>query len=163
MERLRIGNGFDVHAFADNRELILGGKKIPHEKGLLGHSDADVLVHAISDSLLSAAALGDIGFHFPDSDIKFKGISSISILREVYSLLLKNNISIINIDSTVICESPKISPHIAEIKQNISEALGGLSAERIGVKGTTTERLGFTGRGEGIAAIAVSLIQTGAH
>ena len=163
MENLRIGNGFDVHAFADNRELVLGGKKILHEKGLLGHSDADVLVHAIADSLLSAASLGNIGIHFPDSDMKFKGISSITILREVYSLLLKNNISIINIDSTVICESPQISPHVVEIKQNISKALGGLSTERIGVKGTTTERLGFTGREEGIAVIAVSLIWVDTH
>ena len=163
MENLRIGNGFDVHVFADNRELVLGGKKITHERGLLGHSDADVLIHAIVDSLLSAASLGDIGLHFPDSDTKFKGMSSISILREVYSLLLKNNISIINIDSTVICESPQISPHVADIKQNISEALGGLNAERIGVKGTTTEKLGFTGREEGIAAIAVSLIRVGVH
>jgi len=129
----------------------------------LGHSDADVLVHAIADSLLSAASLGDIGLHFPDSDMSLKGISSISILRGVYSLLLESGISIINIDSTVICESPKILPYAAEIKQNISEALGCLSTERIGVKGTTTERLGFTGRGEGIAAIAVSLIRVDRH
>lgn len=159
MENLRIGNGFDAHAFLEGRELVLGGKKIPHEKGLLGHSDADVLLHAIMDALLSAAALGDIGVLFPDSDARYKNISSIVLLGEVYSLLQKNNMRIINIDSTVICESPKIAAHVYDMKQNISMALGGLAPERIGIKGTTTEGLGFTGRGEGIAAMAAALLR----
>lgn len=158
MKNLRIGTGFDVHAFASGKELILGGKKITHEFGLLGHSDADVLTHAIMDALLSASSLGDIGTLFPDSDPKYKGASSIALLEEIFEMLVRKNIEIINIDSTLICELPKIAPHAADIKSNISTALGGLDTSRIGIKGTTTEKLGFTGRGEGIAAQAAVLL-----
>ena len=158
MKNLRVGTGFDVHAFASGRDLVLGGKKIDHKLGLLGHSDADVLIHAIMDALLSAASLGDIGLLFPDSSEKYKGISSINLLKEVYAKLVQAKAEIINIDATVICESPKIYPHINDIKENISEALGGLEPSRIGIKGTTTEKLGFTGREEGIAAQAAVLL-----
>ena len=158
MENIRVGTGYDVHAFAEDRDLILGGVKIDYELGLLGHSDADVLVHAIMDSLLGAANLGDIGRNFPDNDNKYKGISSIELLRQVNDLLLKKGITIINIDSVVICERPKIKDYADKMKLNISAALNGLSVDRIGIKGTTTEKLGFTGRGEGIAAQAVSLV-----
>lgn len=157
IENLRVGTGFDVHAFAAGRELILGGKKIEHEVGLLGHSDADVLVHAIIDALLGAAALGDIGSLFPDNDSAYKNVSSIFLLREVNNILINNKIKIINIDSTIICESPKISPHVSDMKTNISRALN-IESARIGIKGTTTERLGFTGRQEGIAAQAAVLL-----
>jgi 2-C-methyl-D-erythritol 2,4-cyclodiphosphate synthase len=159
MQNIRVGIGYDVHAFAKGRSLILGGVKIDYELGLMGHSDADVLVHAIIDSLLGAANLGDIGKLFPDTDQKYKGISSIELLKHVNTLLQKSNIKIINIDSVVICEKPKIKDFADKMKINISIALGGLSADRIGIKGTTTEKLGFTGRGEGIAAQAVSLIE----
>ncbi|MBN2401258.1 MAG: 2-C-methyl-D-erythritol 2,4-cyclodiphosphate synthase [Spirochaetes bacterium] len=158
MQNIRIGIGYDVHAFAKGRDLILGGVKIDHETGLMGHSDADVLVHAIMDSLLGAANLGDIGKFFPDTDAGYKGISSIELLKQVNALLEKNNIRIINIDSVVICERPKIKDFTDKMKANISTALNGLELNRIGIKGTTTEKLGFTGRGEGIAAQAVSLI-----
>ena len=158
MKNLRVGTGFDVHAFAAGRDLVLGGKKIDHKQGLLGHSDADVLIHAIMDALLSAVSLGDIGLLFPDSSEKYKGISSINLLKEVYAMLVQAKAEIINIDATVICESPKIYPHINDIKANISEALGGLEPSRIGIKGTTTEKLGFTGREEGIAAQAAVLL-----
>ena len=158
MENIRIGTGYDVHAFAKGRELILGGVKIDYELGLLGHSDADVLVHAIMDSLLGASNIGDIGKLFPDNDNKFKGISSIELLKQVNELLLKKGIKIINIDSVLICERPKIKEYTDKMKLNISGALNGLSVDRIGIKGTTTEKLGFTGRGEGIAAQAVSLV-----
>jgi 2-C-methyl-D-erythritol 2,4-cyclodiphosphate synthase len=161
MENIRIGTGYDVHAFAKGRDLILGGVKIDYESGLLGHSDADVLVHAIIDSLLGAANLGDIGKLFPDTDNKYKGISSIELLKQVNALLIKKDIQIINIDTIVICERPKIKDFTDKMKLNISASLNGLSVDRIGIKGTTTEKLGFTGRGEGIAAQAVSLVLLG--
>jgi 2-C-methyl-D-erythritol 2,4-cyclodiphosphate synthase len=158
MNRLRIGIGYDVHAFTEGRDLILGGVNIDYTYGLMGHSDADVLVHAIIDSLLGASNLGDIGKLFPDTDAKYKGISSMELLKKVNSLLLEKNIEIINIDSVVICEKPKIKDHTDKMKSEISIALNNLDINRIGIKGTTTEKLGFTGRGEGIAAQAVSLI-----
>ncbi len=158
MEGLRIGIGYDVHAFSRERSLILGGVKIDHEFGLMGHSDADVLIHAIIDSLLGAADLGDIGRLFPDTDDRYKDISSIELLKSVDSILLSKNIKIINIDSVLICERPKIIDHTDKMKLNISLALNGLDTGRIGIKGKTAEKLGFTGRGEGIIAQAVSLI-----
>jgi 2-C-methyl-D-erythritol 2,4-cyclodiphosphate synthase len=158
MQNIRVGIGYDVHAFAKGRSLILGGVKIDYELGLMGHSDADVLVHAIIDSLLGAANFGDIGKLFPDTDSKYKGISSIELLKQVNALLLKKDIKIINIDSVIICEKPKIKYFTEKMKLNISSALNGLSVDRIGIKGTTTEKLGFEGRGEGIAVQAVSLI-----
>jgi 2-C-methyl-D-erythritol 2,4-cyclodiphosphate synthase len=158
MQNIRIGIGYDVHAFVKGRSLILGGVKIDYKLGLLGHSDADVLVHAIIDSLLGAADLGDIGKLFPDTDSRYKGISSIDLLKQVNALLLKKDIKIINIDSVLICEKPKIKDFTKKMKENISIALNGLSIDRIGIKGTTTEKLGFEGRGEGISAQAVSLI-----
>jgi len=162
MNELRIGYGFDVHAFATGRRLVLGGVSIEHEAGLAGHSDADVLVHAIIDALLGAAALGDIGRLFPDSDERYRDASSIEMLGEVYRLLCSRGGRIVNLDTVVVCQRPRISPHIEKIKQAISAALGGLSPERIGIKGKTTEGLGFAGRGEGIAAHAVALVQVAA-
>jgi 2-C-methyl-D-erythritol 2,4-cyclodiphosphate synthase len=159
MDNIRIGLGFDVHRFAAGRDLILGGEKIAYPEGLLGHSDADVLVHAIMDALLGAASMGDIGKLFPDTDGRYKNISSIILLGKVSQILTERKISIINIDSIVICESPKIAPYTAAMKDNISRALGGLATDRIGIKGTTTEKLGFTGRGEGIAAQVSALIR----
>ena len=159
MDNIRIGIGFDVHRFAAGRDLILGGEKIDHPVGLLGHSDADVLVHAIMDALLGAASFGDIGKLFPDTDNRYKNIRSINLLKEVGDLLAGKKISIINIDSTIICETPKVASYVPSMKLNISEALGGLSLDRIGIKGTTTEKLGFTGRGEGIAAQAAVLLK----
>ena len=154
---MRIGNGYDVHKLTDNRPLILGGVEIEYEKGLLGHSDADVLVHAIMDALLGAAALGDIGKHFPDTDPKYKGISSIYLLECVARLLKENGYSIENIDSIVAAQRPKLSPHIEKMTENIANALG-IEKSRVSVKATTTEGLGFEGRGEGISAYAVCLI-----
>ncbi len=162
MNELRIGYGFDVHAFATGRRLVLGGVSIEHEAGLAGHSDADVLIHAIIDALLGAAALGDIGRLFPDSDERYRDASSIEMLGEVYRLLCSRGGRIVNLDTVVVCQRPRISPHIEKIKQAISAALGGLSPERIGIKGKTTEGLGFAGRGEGIAAHAVALVQVAA-
>ena len=158
----RIGEGYDVHKFCDNRDLILGGEKIPYEKGLLGHSDADVLLHAIMDALLGAAALGDIGKFFPDTDDKYKGISSIELLKEVKKILSGNNESkkvynIVNVDSTIICQEPKLRNHIDKIRQNIANALD-INIENVSVKATTEEGLGFTGRKEGIAARAICLL-----
>ncbi len=154
---MRIGNGYDVHKLTDNRPLILGGVEIEYEKGLLGHSDADVLVHAIMDALLGAAALGDIGKHFPDTDPKYKGISSIYLLECVARLLKEKGYSIENIDSIVAAQRPKLSPHIEKMTENIANALG-IEKSRVSVKATTTEGLGFEGRGEGISAYAVCLI-----
>ncbi|MFR1710364.1 MAG: 2-C-methyl-D-erythritol 2,4-cyclodiphosphate synthase [Clostridium sp.] len=154
---MRVGLGYDVHKLVPNRDLIIGGVKIPHTLGLLGHSDADVLLHAIMDSLLGAAALGDIGKHFPDTDNKFKGISSIKLLNEVNILLNKNNYKIENIDATIIAQRPKMSPHITAMRQNISEALN-ISIDQINIKATTEEGLGFTGTEEGIASQAICLI-----
>jgi len=158
MDNLRIGIGYDVHAFTEERKLVLGGLEIDY-KGLAGHSDADVLVHAIIDSLLGASGLGDIGRIFPDTDPKYKGISSILLLRHVSELLKNNNIEIVNIDSVLVCEKPKITDYSDAMKNNISAALDGLDIKRIGIKGKTTEGLGFAGRGEGIAAHSVSLVK----
>ena len=153
----RVGTGFDVHAFAEGRPLILGGVRIPHDRGLAGHSDADVLVHAVMDALLGAAALGDIGRHFPDTQEAYRGISSLVLLARVGELLEENFYSVGNIDATVIAQRPKISPYIAEMTFNLAEVLR-LEKSRINLKGTTTERLGFTGREEGIAAEAICSI-----
>jgi 2-C-methyl-D-erythritol 2,4-cyclodiphosphate synthase len=158
MNNIRVGIGFDVHAFSPHRKLILGGVEIDYPLGLLGHSDADVLVHAIIDSLLGPASLGDIGTHFPDSDKQYKDIRSIILLKKSYDILSGHKVDIINIDCVVACEMPKIAAYIDDMKSNISGALGGLPKSRIGIKGKTTEKLGFTGRAEGIAVYAVSLI-----
>lgn len=158
MKQIRIGNGFDVHRFAPDRKLILGGIEIDHESGLDGHSDADVLIHAIMDALLGAIGSGDIGKYFPDSSSEFKDISSLILLSKVYEILQKNGASISNIDATVICEKPKISPYIDKMKDAITSVLPGVRGDQINIKGTTTEGLGFTGRKEGIAACAVALV-----
>lgn len=155
---IRIGHGFDVHAFAEGRKLIIGGVDIPHDRGLLGHSDADVLLHAICDALLGAAALGDIGKHFPDSDPRYKGIDSRKLLRHVVELLDGRGWKVGNVDATIIAQAPKMAPHIATMREHIAEEIG-IAADQVNVKATTTERLGFTGREEGIAAEAVCLIE----
>ncbi len=155
---MRIGNGYDAHRLVEGRKLILGGVHIPYDKGLEGHSDADVLVHAIMDALLGAAGLGDIGDLFPDTDKKYKDIQSLELLREVYCLLLKNEYSIINIDSTIIAQEPKLKPYISNMIENISETMN-IPSSKVGVKATTEEGMGFTGRKEGIAAMAVCLIK----
>jgi 2-C-methyl-D-erythritol 2,4-cyclodiphosphate synthase len=154
---IRIGHGFDVHQLVVGRKCIIGGVDIPFEKGLDGHSDADVLLHAICDALLGAAALGDIGKHFPPSDDEFKGIDSRELLRHVVALLNAKNYVVNNIDATVICEAPKLSPHTAQMCCNIAVDCN-VDVSQINVKATTTEKLGFTGRGEGIAAEAVCTI-----
>lgn len=154
---MRIGHGFDVHRLVAGRKCIIGGVEIPYEKGLDGHSDADVLLHAICDALLGAAALGDIGKHFPPTDMCYKGIDSRELLRHVTNLLKEKNYTVQNIDATVICEAPKLSPHTAQMCANIAEDCG-VDVACVNVKATTTEKLGFTGRGEGIAAEAVCLI-----
>ena len=154
---MRIGHGYDVHRFAENRKLILGGVEISHDKGLLGHSDADVLLHAIADSLLGAAALGDIGKHFPDSDEKYKGADSLVLLAEVARILRENGYFTVNVDATVLAQAPKLAPHIPQMRKNIALALG-VDVNDVSVKATTEERLGFTGNKEGIAAHAVCLI-----
>ncbi|MCQ2521577.1 MAG: 2-C-methyl-D-erythritol 2,4-cyclodiphosphate synthase [Lachnospiraceae bacterium] len=156
---MRIGSGYDVHKLVTERDLILGGVKIPHEKGLLGHSDADVLLHAIMDALLGAAALGDIGLHFPDTDDAYKGADSMMLLKEVNALVMKEGYWIENVDATVIAQRPKLRPYIEEMRQNIAEALS-LNLNQVNVKATTEERLGFTGREEGIAAQAVCLLSS---
>ena len=154
---LRIGHGFDVHGFADNRKLIVGGVEIAHDRGLLGHSDADVLLHAICDALLGAVGLGDIGRHFPDTDPAYAGIDSRSLLRNVAQQLAVLGWQVGNVDATIIAQEPKMAPHIAAMSAHIAADLG-MELTRVNVKATTTERLGFTGRGEGIAAEAVCLI-----
>ena len=154
---MRIGTGYDVHKLVEGRKLIIGGVEIPYEKGLLGHSDADVLVHAVMDALLGAAALGDIGKHFPDSDPKYKGADSLMLMREVRRILSENGFEVGNVDATIIAQAPKMSPHIDSMRRNIADALG-LDVSQVSVKATTEERLGFTGRGEGISAQAVALI-----
>lgn len=156
---MRIGMGYDVHRLVEDRKLILGGVEIPYEKGLLGHSDADVLLHAIMDALLGAAALGDIGKHFPDTDAQYKGISSIALLKKVGELLEENFFMIENIDATIIAQAPKMRPHIDTMRQNIADALG-ISIEQINVKATTEEGLGFTGTGEGISSQAICMLNT---
>lgn len=154
---LRIGTGYDVHKFCDGRPLIIGGVDIPHDKGLEGHSDADVLVHAIMDGLLGATSLGDIGLLFPDTDDAFKGANSIELLAKVARLIYDNNFQVINIDSVIIAQAPKMTPHRENMKNNIARALK-VDPSLVGIKATTTEHLGFTGRCEGIAASAVCLV-----
>lgn len=154
---MRVGLGYDVHKLVENRDLILGGVKIEHPLGLLGHSDADVLVHAIMDSLLGASALGDIGKHFPDTDPKYKGISSIKLLEHVGKLLKDNNYKIGNIDATIIAQSPKMAPHIQTMRKNIAEALD-IDIDQINVKATTEEGLGFTGNKLGISSQSICLL-----
>ena len=154
---MRIGQGYDVHRLVAERPLILGGIEIPYEKGLLGHSDADVLLHAISDALLGAAALGDIGAHFPDSDPAYRGADSAELLRAVGDLIRAAGYEIGNIDSTVVCQAPKLAPHIASMRARIAEVLA-LPVGAGSVKASTEEHMGFTGRGEGIAAHAVCLL-----
>lgn len=155
---MRIGFGYDVHRFAENRDLWLGGIKIPHSKGLLGHSDADVLIHSICDALLGAAALGDIGKHFPDTDPEYKGIDSKILLSETARLITNAGYKIMNIDSTIALQSPKIAPYIEQMRITLSSLLQ-LEAGQISVKATTTERLGFEGREEGVSAYAVVLLE----
>jgi 2-C-methyl-D-erythritol 2,4-cyclodiphosphate synthase len=157
MSDIRVGHGFDVHAFCEGRELVIGGVKIPHPRGLLGHSDADVLLHAICDALLGAAALGDIGNHFPDSDPRYAGIDSRELLRDVGVRIAALGWRVGNVDATIIAQAPKMAPHIAAMVGHIAADLG-ISGQRVNVKATTTEKLGFTGRGEGIAAEAVALL-----
>lgn len=154
---MRIGTGYDVHRLTEGRDLIMGGVKIPHEKGLLGHSDADVLLHAIMDALLGAAALGDIGKHFPDSDSAYKGISSLLLLKKTGELLTKEGYLIENIDSTIIAQAPKMRPHIDKMRENIAAALE-IDVSQVNVKATTEEGLGFTGSKEGISAQAVCIL-----
>ncbi|KEH95378.1 2-C-methyl-D-erythritol 2,4-cyclodiphosphate synthase [Clostridium novyi] len=154
---MRIGMGYDVHKLCENRKLILGGIEIPYELGLLGHSDADVLIHAIMDSLLGAAALGDIGKHFPDTDNKYKGISSMLLLKEVGKLLNENSYEIINIDATIIAQKPKMAPYIKDMIKNIASALC-INENQVNIKATTEEGLGFTGEGLGISSQSICLI-----
>jgi len=154
---MRVGMGYDVHRLVENRELVIGGVKIPYEKGLLGHSDADVLLHAIMDALLGAAALGDIGKHFPDNDSTYKGISSMVLLEKVGNLLTEKGFLIENIDATIIAQAPKMRPYIDTMCENIAGMLG-LDVEHVNVKATTEEGLGFTGNGEGISAQAICLL-----
>lgn len=154
----RIGQGYDVHKLVENRKLIIGGVDIPYEKGLLGHSDADVLLHAISDALLGAAAMGDIGCLFPDNDEKYKGADSLVLLAEVVKHIGKSGYSVVNVDATIIAQRPKMRAHIDKMRENIAKACG-VDVECISVKATTEEGLGFTGRGEGISAQAICLIE----
>ena len=155
---MRIGTGYDVHRLEEGRKLILGGVRIPYEKGLLGHSDADVLLHAVSDALFGAAALGDIGKHFPDTDPAFKGADSMKLLEETVRRVREAGYEVGNVDATVIDQKPKLAPYIPEMKENISRAIG-ISPDRINVKATTEEHLGFTGEGLGISAQAVCLLE----
>ena len=154
---MRIGHGYDVHKLVEDRELIVGGVHIPYEKGLLGHSDADVLLHAVSDALLGAAAMGDIGGMFPDNDPEYLGADSLVLLRQGFQRLRDNGYSVINVDCTVIAQKPKMKPYIPEMRMNIAAALS-TDVENISVKATTEEKMGFTGRGEGISAHCVCLI-----
>lgn len=155
---MRIGHGYDVHRLVEGRPLILGGVNIPYEKGLLGHSDADVLLHAVSDALLGAAGLGDIGKHFPDTDPQYKGAYSLQLLRIVVSRVKEKGYRISNIDVTMIAQKPKLRPHIEAMEQNIAAA-AGIPADRVNVKATTEEQLGFTGTGEGMRCHAVCLLE----
>ena len=155
---MRIGHGYDVHRLVEGRRLILGGVDIPYEKGLLGHSDADVLLHALMDALLGAAALGDIGQHFPDKDPRYEGADSLALTREVSAMIRAHGYHIGNVDCTVLAQRPKLAPHIPQMRQNIASALG-IALERVSVKATTEEGLGFTGEGLGIAAHAVALLE----
>ena len=155
---MRIGQGFDVHALTAGRKLVLGGVTIPYDKGLAGHSDADVLLHAIADALLGAAALGDIGRHFPDGDVRYRGADSRMLLREVLKKVRAAGWRVANVDATIIAQAPRMTPHVAQMIANIADDLG-LARGAVNVKATTTERLGLTGRGEGIAAMAVALLE----
>ncbi|WP_053955606.1 2-C-methyl-D-erythritol 2,4-cyclodiphosphate synthase [Inediibacterium massiliense] len=155
---MRVGMGYDVHKLVENRKLIIGGVDIPYEKGLLGHSDADVLLHAIMDSLLGAAALGDIGRHFPDTDEEFKDADSIKLLEEVNNILRNKGYKIINIDATIVAQKPKMAPYIEDMRKNIANTLK-LHINQVNVKATTTEGLGFVGQGEGIASYAVASVE----
>ncbi len=155
---MRIGMGYDVHKLVENRKLIIGGVDIPYEKGLLGHSDADVLLHAISDALLGAAALGDIGKHFPDTDPDFKGSDSLVLLEKVNDLLVQKGYRVVNVDTTVIAQVPKLAPYIVEMRENIAKALK-IDVDFVSVKATTEEKMGFTGRKEGVSSHAVCLIE----
>ncbi len=154
----RIGNGYDVHRLVENRKLIIGGVDIPYEKGLLGHSDADVLLHSIMDALLGAMAKGDIGYHFPDNNSEFYNISSLELLKRVSKIIYEENYLILNIDATIIAQIPKMSPYIKEMRENISQILN-ININQINIKATTEEGLGFTGDGSGISAQAVCLLQ----
>jgi 2-C-methyl-D-erythritol 2,4-cyclodiphosphate synthase len=158
LKMFRIGQGFDVHQLADGRPLIIGGITIPYEKGLLGHSDADVLLHTIADACLGAIGEGDIGKHFPDTDPNFKDADSAKLLEHVWGMVKEKGYSLVNVDCTIIAQKPKMAPYIDSIKERVAALLEG-TIEQVNVKATTTERLGFTGRGEGIAAQAVILIQ----
>jgi 2-C-methyl-D-erythritol 2,4-cyclodiphosphate synthase len=154
---VRIGQGLDVHPFAAGRKLVIGGVQIPHHKGLAGHSDADVLLHAICDALLGAAGLGDIGRHYPDTDPAFSEIDSRLLLRDVAKKLKERELGVVNVDATIVAESPRMAPHMPRMIENIAADLG-IAPTAVNIKATTTERLGFVGRGEGIAAIAVALL-----
>jgi len=154
---MRIGQGFDAHALIEGRKLVIGGVHIPYEKGLAGHSDADVLIHAVCDALLGAAGLGDIGTHFPDTDARYKGIDSRKLLREVAQLLRQKKLRVANVDATIVAQAPKMAPHIAAMRANLASDLG-VAPDAVNVKAKTTEKLGFIGRGEGIAAEAVALL-----
>ena len=154
---MRIGQGFDAHALVAGRKLVIGGVAIPHEKGLAGHSDADVLIHAVCDALLGAAGLGDIGGHFPDSDARYKDIDSRKLLREVARLLRERGLRPANVDATIIAQAPKMAPHIPAMRANLAADLG-IAPDAVNIKAKTTEKLGFVGRGEGIAAEAVALV-----
>ena len=155
---MRIGQGYDVHPLVEERKLVVGGVEIPHHKGLAGHSDADVLVHAICDALLGAAGLGDIGQHYPDNDEAYAGIDSRQLLRDVAKKLKRQDFAVVNVDATIIAQAPRMAPHIPRMTGNIASDLG-VAPAAINIKATTTEHLGFTGRGEGIAATAVVLIE----
>ena len=157
---IRIGHGYDVHPLVAGRDLILGGVKIPHSKGLHGHSDADVLIHAICDACLGAAGLGDIGRHFPDADAQYKNIDSRKLLRKVKEAIVERGWKIANVDSTIVVQAPRIAPHLPQMIQNIAADLG-ITPESVNIKATTTEKLGFAGREEGIAAHAVVLLERG--
>ena len=156
---MRVGQGFDAHALVAGRKLIIGGVEIPHDKGLAGHSDADVLIHALCDALLGAVALGDIGAHFPDTDARYRGIDSRRLLREVAALVGRNRYRVVNVDATVIAQAPRMAPHIAAMRANLASDLG-IDVGAVSVKAKTTEKLGFVGRGEGIAAEAVVLLDS---
>ncbi len=155
---MRIGQGYDVHAFSEGRDLFLCGEKVEYEKGLLGHSDADVALHALSDALLGAAALGDIGKHFPDTDPQYKGISSVILLKHVCKLVREKGFEIENADITIVAQKPKLLPYIPQMRKNTAEAMG-VDIEQVNVKATTTEKLGFEGRCEGISSMAVVLLK----
>jgi 2-C-methyl-D-erythritol 2,4-cyclodiphosphate synthase len=156
----KIGFGYDAHELIKGRDLILGGVKIPYEKGLFGHSDADVLSHAIGEAILGALCLGDLGKHFPDTDEKYRGISSLEILSAIHDMAEKENAAIVHIDSTIVAQEPQLSPHVEKMRENIAEVLK-INTDQVSVKATTTEGLGFTGRKEGIAAYAVVLMERG--